>query len=80
MYLRYNVTLSFAKVPVQQGMELGDPEQGRTLHRQIEDGKHLQEIKVGCSLEENLVRSQAFNVDTSLISCLASAASGSKFQ
>lgn len=46
MYVRHNETLSFAKVPIQQGTELGDPEQGRTLHRQTEDGKHTQEIKV----------------------------------
>lgn len=41
-----SVTLLFAKVPIQQGMELGDPEQTRTLHSQTEDGKHLEEIKV----------------------------------
>lgn len=80
MYVSCNMTLSIAEVPVQQGTELGHPEKGRTLHSQTEDGKHLQEIKVWCSLEGNLVRSQAFDADTSLISCLTSAARGSKFQ
>lgn len=46
MYVSCNMTLSIAEVPVQQGTELGDPEKGRTLHSQTEDGKHLQEIKV----------------------------------
>ena len=80
IYVRYNVTLFFTKAPIQRGAELGGSEQGRTLHSQIEDCKHIQKIKVWDSLEENLVRIQAFDVDTSLVSCLASAASASKFQ
>lgn len=79
IYVRYNVTLFFTKAPIQCGTELGGSEQGRTLHSQIEDGKHIQEIKLWDFLEGNLVRIQAFDVDTSLVSCLASAASASAF-